>query len=63
MEPLLIDVAGRSRTIPLLNRGSPTARVRRLGRALQAGPLEPARVLAELDAHGSPATVATAGGR
>jgi glutamate/tyrosine decarboxylase-like PLP-dependent enzyme len=34
-----------------------------LAQPLQEGPLEPAAVLAELDAIGSPATVATAGGR
>jgi glutamate/tyrosine decarboxylase-like PLP-dependent enzyme len=70
MDDVLRDAAGRaSRYLAELPaRGvapSPQAvdALRRFRQPLQDGPIDAARVLAELDAVGSPATMATAGGR
>jgi glutamate/tyrosine decarboxylase-like PLP-dependent enzyme len=70
MEPLLIDAAGRAARY--LD-GLPTRRISPSSsdveglegffRPLQEGPIDPAQVLDELDSLGSPATVASAGGR
>lgn len=70
MEELLLDVANRAtryvRSLPA-RRVSPSSeaveRLRQLDVPLQNEPLEPRKVLAELDDIGSPATVATTGGR
>jgi glutamate/tyrosine decarboxylase-like PLP-dependent enzyme len=70
MEDLLLDVAKRAnRYVEGLSRRrvspSPEAveRLKLLDVPLQNEPIEPARVLAELDEIGSPATVASTGGR
>ena len=70
MEPLLIDAAGRAARY--LN-GLPTRRVSPSSsdveglegffHPLQDGPIDPSQVVDELDTLGSPATVASAGGR
>src|SRR3990170_4146446 len=70
MQPLLIDAAGRAARY--LD-GLPTRRVypsssdveglEGFFQPLQDGPLDPVQVLSELDTLGSPATVASAGGR
>lgn len=70
MKELLADTAARAaRYINQINEGrvSPSAenlaRLKRLGGPLPDGPTDPAEVLALLDDIGSPATVATTGGR
>ena len=70
MKELLTDTAARAaRYINQINeqRVSPSAeniaRLKRLGGPLPDGPTDPAEVLALLDDIGSPATVATTGGR
>jgi len=70
MEQLLIDVAARaSRYLADLQtrRVSPSPEalegLQRFAQPLQDSPLDPARVLEELDTFGSPATMASAGGR
>ena len=70
MKELLADTAARAaRYINQINerRVSPSAeniaRLKRLGGPLPDGPTDPAEVLALLDDIGSPATVATTGGR
>ncbi len=70
MEELLLDVANRAtryvRSLPA-RRVSPSSeaveRLRQLEVPLQEDPIDPGTVLAELDDIGSPATVATTGGR
>ncbi len=70
MEQLLTDAANRAqRYLKGLaeRRVSPSSHsvdeLKKLARRLQEQPVDPAEVLHELDAIGSPATVATAGGR
>ena len=70
METLLTAAASRAHHYlePLASRPvapSPAAlaTLKELATPLQAHPLEPTRVLEELDDIGSPSTVATAGGR
>ena len=70
MEELLKDAAGRACRYlqgladrPVAPSPAALAALKELATPLQAHPLELARVLEELDDIGSPATVATAGGR
>jgi len=69
MEDLLTNAAARAHRYLAGLSASPVApsaaaldALKELATPLQAHPLEPARVLEELDNIGSPATVATAGG-
>jgi glutamate/tyrosine decarboxylase-like PLP-dependent enzyme len=70
MHPLLSDAAARAQRYleglpgrPVSPSASALAGLQTLATSLQDRPIAPAQVLAELDAIGSPATVATAGGR
>ena len=70
MESLLTNSSARAHRYitgppkrPVAPSPAALAALKELATPLQAHPLEPARVLEELDDIGSPATVATAGGR
>lgn len=69
MERLLTDAARADRYLagladrPVAPSPAALAALKELATPLQPHPLEPARVLEELDDIGSPATVASAGGR
>jgi glutamate/tyrosine decarboxylase-like PLP-dependent enzyme len=70
MDELLLDAARRAsrylssvRDRPVAPTPDALAGMQLLGGQLQDEPVDPAVVLAQLDEHGSPATVATAGGR
>ena len=69
MDELLIGSSARAKRYladlpsrPVAPSPAALAALKELATPLQAHPLEPARVLEELDEIGSPATVATAGG-
>jgi len=70
VKELLADAAARAAryihnidTLPVAPSAENVARLEALGGAVPEGPCDPAQVLALLDDIGSPATVATAGGR